>query len=364
MELVRSITSSDLLELMVDGGQETAFLDVRSEGEYAKGALPMFQNFPILDNVERHEVGLVYKQRGQESAIEQGLALTLSHRMKRVELWCKYIKSSEAKKAIVSCWRGGLRSRFAAEWLRESVDCPVFTVQGGYKAIRSDLLFLLKSEDPAFVVVGGCTGSRKTELLSVASNAYIDLEEMACHRGSAFGALYDLTQPSQATFENRLLFTLNRFQKRGVHRILIEDESLAIGTLALPMEIKTRITQAPVIIIDASVEERALHIAQEYAVEPISFGIEIARVQSALRAAVLRLSKRLGGGLTDRILKQMQDAFESDPLGVDRHKEWVRDLLVEHYDKYYMSSMQRLNRKVLFHGNFKECEQWVKSQFV
>ncbi len=46
--------------------REIPFLDVRSEGEFAKGSLPNSFNLPILSNHERHLVGICYKQKGNK----------------------------------------------------------------------------------------------------------------------------------------------------------------------------------------------------------------------------------------------------------------------------------------------------------
>ena len=50
-------------------------LDVRSEGEFAESHVPGFTNIPILDNSERHQVGLTYKNEGNEAAVKLGYAL-------------------------------------------------------------------------------------------------------------------------------------------------------------------------------------------------------------------------------------------------------------------------------------------------
>jgi tRNA 2-selenouridine synthase len=330
-------------------------IDVRSEGEFAQASIPGSVNAPILSNEERHQVGLTYARAGQAAAIELGLRLV--DRDRRVSAWMSHARLSQG--LIVTCWRGGMRSRYASEWLSESLGQPVYQVEGGYKALRKVLL-PFAAAGPELVVVAGFTGARKTELL--AAGASVDLEAQACHRGSAFGAYLDTAQPSQATFENRVLLAI--FNQRVRSRLLIEDESQAIGNRAVPPELLKRIKAAPVVMIESSVEERARHLAQEYAVDPLFAGVAVEGVRDALCAAIQRLARRLGSELGGRLLKEVREAFAHEPSQVERHLPWVRALLTEHYDKYYERALQTLNRPVLFRGNFEECQQWIKTRFA
>ena len=82
------------------------------------------------------------------------------------------------------------------------IDYP--RVSGGYKAMRT---FLLNTLDQAvtqcdFVLLGGMTGTGKTEVLTQLRNG-LDLEGHANHRGSSFGK-HATGQPSNIDFENRL----------------------------------------------------------------------------------------------------------------------------------------------------------------
>ena len=342
-----------------------ALIDVRSEGEYAQGKIPGFQNLPILTDSERHEVGLIYKQQGQEAAIRLGQDLVAPHRLQRLEAWRAVIDATANRQAIVSCWRGGLRSRIAAEWMADFTGRPIQTVEGGYKAIRAELLSISKSAQPAFLVLTGLTGSRKTELLAAAGPARVDLEAYAAHRGSAFGALAGVKQPSQATFENQLFLALYQAKQTRRPEVLIEDESSAIGRVLLPREIKGRMTRAPVVLLEVALEDRALHIARTYVLEPIRAGISATDHLESLRHAVNRISQRLGGLLTSKILKSLEDAFTNHGhLEEARHIPWIRDLLDHYYDKFYLSSLESLNRPVLFRGNYEECQQWIRNRFA
>jgi tRNA 2-selenouridine synthase len=330
-----------------------SLIDVRSEGEFAHGSIPGSVNVPILSNDQRHQVGLTYAQEGQAAAIALGLRLV--DRDRRVSEWLTHARP---RRTMIACWRGGLRSRFASEWLSEALIAPVYQIEGGYKGLRRALL-PLASESPPLIVVAGCTGARKTELLH--PGVSVDLEELACHRGSAFGAHLGVKQPSQASFENRVLLAL--YQLRALPHVLIEDESQAVGDLAVPPDLLKRIKAAPVVVVEASLEERALHLAQEYAVDPLLSGASAETVRERLSAAIQRISRRLGGALSQRLLKEVREAFSDEPRAVERHVPWVRTLLSEHYDKYYQRSLPTQTRPVLFRGNFEECQQWIKAQF-
>jgi tRNA 2-selenouridine synthase len=239
------------------------------------------------------------------------------------------------------------------------------TVEGGYKAIRAELRKNAEASQTPFLVVAGLTGSRKTELLQAANSAQIDLEGFAEHRGSAFGAVRGRPQPSQATFENRLFLALYRAQLWRLPEVLVEDESKAIGRVLLASDIKQRINQSPVVVVEVSLDERALHIARHYVLEPMRAGSPAREHLDFLRSAVIRISNRLGGLLTSGIIEALEDAFR-DPLAMeaDRHLPWIRELLVHYYDKLYLSGLKSLNRPVLFRGNYEECRQWIRNRFA
>ena len=44
-------------------------IDVRSEGEFEQGRIPLATNVPLLNNEERKKVGICYKENGNEAAV-------------------------------------------------------------------------------------------------------------------------------------------------------------------------------------------------------------------------------------------------------------------------------------------------------
>ena len=226
---MEAIGALEAMRLQAEG--ELPLLDVRSPGEFAKGHLPGSFNGPILNNEERHEVGLTYKTQGQDTAVELGHRLVLPQKEARVAAWAEYLNQQATP--LVTCWRGGLRSGIAQEWLVQA-GVPAVKVRGGYKAIRALLLEAIEKPWTGHVIAGP-TGSGKTEFLrSLNLPQAIDLEELADHRGSSFGGLFRAPQPAQhilrrqhgAANQRQLGWRLAPAQARD--DILCRDQSLSV----------------------------------------------------------------------------------------------------------------------------------------
>ncbi|MCC7440699.1 MAG: tRNA 2-selenouridine(34) synthase MnmH [Bdellovibrionales bacterium] len=336
-----------------------ALLDVRSEGEAAEGAIAGFVNLPILTNSERHEVGITYKVRGQDAAIRLGHRLVGSEvRAARTVAWRAAILRSGTGTGVVACWRGGLRSGTAAEWIREAgAECA--TVVGGYKGMRRELLAAAETPPP-LVVISGLTGSGKTRLLQqIPGVPRIDLEQLAAHRGSSFGRRPERPQPAQATFESALAL---HFWGRplGDTPILVEDESLRIGRCAIPRAVKARMETAPLIWVEASVEERARSIVVEYVDEPLRGGEPPLALEARLEASILALRTKLGGELQARVSKSLREAMAQGR----GHEAWVEPLLTEYYDRMYRHSQAKTERKTLYSGDLESCKKWILDRFA
>ena len=147
----------------------------------------------------------------------------------------------------------------------------------------------------------------------------VDLEGLANHKGSSFGAIGQPAQPSVEQFENLLAEQLRKINLDQA--LWVENESRRIGQIILPDSFYLQMTQSPRIEIDKTEEERIAHIASEYA----------ALDQGELSAAVLRLQKRLGGDRTKQALEAIQ---------VNQPEIWIPILLL-YYDKTYEFDLQR-----------------------
>jgi tRNA 2-selenouridine synthase len=155
--------TADFRTLFLSG---VAMLDVRAPLEFARGAFPGAVNLPLMDDAERHEVGLCYAQKGQQAAIELGHQLVSGLRKAaRIAAWAEFARAHPD--GYLYCFRGGLRSQLVQQWLHAAgVDYP--RVTGGYKAMRG---FLIETTDAAaaeqqWFVLGGLTGSGKTDVLA------------------------------------------------------------------------------------------------------------------------------------------------------------------------------------------------------
>jgi tRNA 2-selenouridine synthase len=297
--------------------EQLPLVDARSEGEFAQSHIPGAINIPILDNAERIQVGTLYKQAGPEKATLKGFELVgpRFHLIQREAL-----RKFPAKKLILYCWRGGMRSQILS-WLLTQVGFEIYRLEGGYKTYRSFTYASVRKQYP-LLVLGGKTGAAKTVLLQKLKEKgeqVVDLEGLANHKGSSFGAIGQPAQPSVEQFENLLAEQL-----RETHldqALWVENESRRIGQIILPDSFYLQMTQSQRIEIDKTEEERIVHIASEYA----------ALDQGELSAAVLRLQKRLGGDRTKQALEAIQ---------TNQSEIWIPILLL-YYDKTYEFDLQR-----------------------
>jgi tRNA 2-selenouridine synthase len=185
---------------LAKSGKPLPMLDVRSPGEFARGHIPGAQNIPLFDNEGRAEVGTIYKQKGKQPAILRGLELVGPNMATMAE---RGRLTAIDNTVFVHCWRGGMRSGSVA-WLLESYGVKVFTLKGGYKAFRRYMQQQFEAPKN-LLVLGGRTGSQKTTWLHALQGdgeQVIDLEGLACHKGSSFGMLGEHPQPTQEQFEN------------------------------------------------------------------------------------------------------------------------------------------------------------------
>lgn len=317
------------VERFVELARTHVVLDVRSPGEFTHAHFPGAYNLPLFSDEERKIVGTAYKQESREAAIKIGLDFFGPKMKKMVEEVESIVKSSisgvgsyrPSNPLLIYCWRGGMRSAGIA-WLMDLYGFKVYTLVGGYKRFRNYVLDTFKRPFE-FKVLAGYTGSGKTEVLKALrqkGERVVDLEEVARHKGSAFGGIYQ-KQPSQEMFENVLALELLR-QAGGDDQqasIWLEDESQRIGDVNIPGEVWLNMRRSPVYFLDIPFEKRLHHIVSEYGKLD----------KEKLINCIYRIERRLGGLETKNAINYL---LENNTIECFR-------ILLRYYDKWYLKSL-------------------------
>ncbi|ROM40243.1 tRNA 2-selenouridine(34) synthase MnmH [Pseudomonas protegens] len=331
-------------------------MDTRAPIEFTKGAFPGVLNLPLMTDQERQRVGTCYKQQGQQAAIVLGHQLVSGAiKEQRVQAWADFARAHPD--GLLYCFRGGLRSQIVQQWLREAgIDYP--RVGGGYKAMRT---FLLDTTEQAlqqcdFVLLGGMTGTGKTQVLGQLDNA-LDLEGHANHRGSSFGRRAT-GQPSNIDFENRLAVDLLKKRERGVQSFVLEDENRMIGSCALPLPLYQSMQGLPMVWLEDSLANRVQRILDDYVVNLCAEFVAVhgeqgfALFAERLLESLNKIHKRLGGERHQRLFLLMEAALAEQARSgdVERHRAWIEGLLGEYYDPMYAFQRESKGARIEFSG--------------
>lgn len=339
--------------------KDIPILDVRAEIEFSEGSFPGAENHPILDNNERHCVGACYKLSGQEAAVTLGHTIVQGENKERkLRHWMQFFKNNP--QGYLTCFRGGLRSQIAQQWLLENkFDVP--RLKEGYKGFRFWAIDQLQQEtkNRTVKVISGTTGSGKTLFLEQYSGPLrvIDLEHHANHRGSAFGNKG--VQPSQADFEHQVLRAF--LKTPATQDILIEDESRLIGQRALPPAVFNLIRASSILLIEEPLHSRAEHIFEYYILRQSEKPeIVLAKYIQSTQA----IAKKLGSERTREVISDIQacqivsnndsNEFKSANL------KWIEKLLVWYYDPMYLGSLEKRNPKIDFRGTREQLRDYLQ----
>src|SRR5574343_1725778 len=228
-------------------------IDVRSPAEFAEDHIPGAINCPVLDNAQRAQVGTIYKQVSPFEAKKIGAALVSENIARHLKQ--RFLDRPKHWKPLIYCWRGGDRSGSMTTIFR-AIGWPAGQLDGGYKNYRRhviDQLELIPGQFN-FRVVCGPTGSAKTRILQALAalgEQVLDLETLACHKGSVLGVLPDQPQPSQKTFETLLWQALSAFDPS--RPVYVEAESRKIGRMHVPEALMERIRNGECLQIDAPI---------------------------------------------------------------------------------------------------------------
>ena len=362
------LDSSTFEELFL---RDRPLIDTRAPIEFERGSFPGAVNLPLMTDVEREQVGIRYKEQGEQAAVALGHELVSGHvKEDRIATWIEQVKRNA--NAALFCFRGGLRSQTVQAWLAsEGYHLPV--VDGGYKALRAYLLNSLEEClcDTSLVVIGGRTGVAKTALLNQASDMLrlpvIDLEGLAHHRGSAFGKRAE-PQPTQVNFENRIAIELLKLRNGGHQQVIMEDESRLIGRCALPLTLQEKLRAAPLVVLDASLEDRVHHSWENYILSNYreqvalcdSHEAAFSAFATSLRLSLANIQKRLGGARYQELSEVLEKALLAHSQGdPEQHKQWITVLLRDYYDPMYDYQLKSKQRHVVFRGNFNEVLEFM-----
>ncbi len=336
------------IEQFLELAKQHPVIDVRSPGEYNHAHIPGAHSMPLFTDEERKVVGTAYKQQSREAAIKIGLDYfgpKMSEIVRSVESIvgsrASELRTSDCKLILVYCWRGGMRSG-AVSWLLDMYGFKVYTLAGGYKKFRNYVLDTFMQ--PYHInIVGGYTGSGKTELLKSLKEkgeTIIDLEGLANHKGSAFGKIGMPEQPTQEMFENLLscelrvmssepnptLSNLSHSPFPTPHfPIWLEDESQRIGLVNIPGSLWKTMRSSAVYFLDIPFEERLKRITEEYGCLDIQQMID----------AIGRIKERLGGLNAKTAIQLLEEGNTLESFRI----------LLKYYDKFYLKGLH--NREAI-----------------
>jgi tRNA 2-selenouridine synthase len=329
-------------------------IDVRSPAEYKHAHFPGAYSLPLFTDEERKVVGTTYKQQSREAAIKIALDYFGPKMKKMIEQVESLVKVQElgvknqtpasnsrlmtpdSRIILLYCWRGGMRSAGVA-WLLDLYGFKVYTLIGGYKKFRHYVLDTFKLPF-FFKILGGFTGSGKTELLRSLEQkgaAVVDLEEIAKHKGSAFGNIGMPEQPGQEMFENLLAQELRKksmanseWSINGIQNspstidyssVWLEDESQRIGLVNIPNDLWKSMRRSPVYFINIPFEERLKHLVQEYGVLDKQKMID----------AISRIKERLGGLNAKNAIQFLEEGNITESFRI----------LLQYYDRHYLKAL-------------------------
>jgi tRNA 2-selenouridine synthase len=306
-----------------------AVLDVRSPAEFDEDHVPGAINLPVLTDAERAEVGTIYVQESRFRARKIGAAYIARNVARHLEEALADQPGSFAP--LVYCWRGGQRSSAMATILSQ-VGWRTTLLAGGYRTYRREVTARLYDGGLAFrpILLDGNTGSGKTELLHLLAargEQVIDLEALAGHRGSLFGALAE-PQPSQKMFESRLLAVLADIDP--ARPVFVEAESSKVGQRMVPPALWQAMSGAPRIELVAPAAARASYLVRTYR--------DIVEDRAALDEAMRRLPTPPGRKRLEA-WQGLADAGEFEALALA--------LMALHYDPAYRRSSRKDVRATL-----------------
>ncbi|MEL3972720.1 tRNA 2-selenouridine(34) synthase MnmH [Rossellomorea oryzaecorticis] len=318
-------------ELLKCENDDFVYVDVRSPSEYKEMTIPGSFNIPVFNDEERAEVGTLYKQVSKEAATDRGLELFSA----KLPVFIKQFNELPGKK-VVYCWRGGMRSKAAATFL-DLMGVETYRIKGGIRTYRHWVMKQLESiemKSKAYVLNGG-TGTGKTEILHRLNKEgfpILDIEGLANHRGSVFGAL-GLTPHNQKTFDSLLVNEVKRLEHQPF--VMFEAESKRVGKIQLPPFLLNKKEQSTHIFIELPIKERVAHIMEEY---------KLHEHHEEFTQAFSQIKRRIHSPVANQIEEELKS----------RNYETILELLLEYYyDPRYIHTAEKYgeDQKIILRVN-------------
>lgn len=348
----------------------TPLLDVRAPVEFNQGAFPFTANVPLMNDQERTDIGIRYKNSGQDEAIKLGHELVQGEiKDERVNHWADFFQ--QHPEGVLYCFRGGMRSKISQQWIYEKTGIIYPRIKGGYKAMRRFLIDELEASIQSIepIILSGRTGIGKTLLLKKLTQQ-IDLEGIFHHRGSVFGK-HVTPQPTQIDIENSLSIELLKHLHQGHTKIVLEDEGSNIGSRRLPESLVKKMKQSPIVLLEASIDERIDITFQEYIIESLAehqsyYGEEqgFQCWSEQLLDSIDKIQRRLGGLRHKELKALLTNAIQQQISGdAESHKEWIKVLLVDYYDPMYDYQLSKKQERVIFKGTQSEVLNFLTKEY-
>ena len=326
-------TVSDLMDSL-KSGKNVLLIDARSEKEFQESAIFGSVNFPVLNDFERHNVGLIYKKHSQSSA----LWLAMQYADPKSESLKTFLEKNNApaKNIFVYCWRGGGRSAYLSKMISDLGYKPV-VLSGGQRSYRRSVNdFFSKEKFPyKLLELSGLTGCGKTEMLKVMSNdlPVIDLEDAAKHYSSLLGHIpYEINNfppvATQSAFENNLYSQIvlnSQFDFDNVRQsaFLIESESKKVGRFDVPKNLYKKMEKSPSIRITGSMENRVKRIVRDY------FGNDLRGIEP-MKKKLIEKEVFFKQQLSSKVFSELIALLDSE-----RVNEFTEIMIKDYYDKKY-----------------------------
>lgn len=310
--IMKDITFEESLEL-----ENPVYIDVRSPKEFEDDHIPEALNLPIFNNEERAEVGTIYKLIGKDEAVIRGTEIG----GQRIGDIINALVDIRGRNIVLCCARGGMRSGAVASLL-DSLGIETFKLKDGYKSYRRYVMEILHTSPikPEVFILQGLTGAGKTEIIKHIKNS-IDLEGLAGHRSSVFGAI-GLKQNSQKAFETGLCSGIIKLKDEAY--LVLEGESRKVGDLHIPDNIFKRMRSSPAIYIDTPMKRRVEIIKKEYD-------------RFHEHEKVISIVKSLKRKLSSSKIEKLLELYNSGKVD-----EFIEILLADYYDALYGYTLKKM----------------------